>query len=158
MIGVPMPNPRDSLIANLNQQLDRHFSAGKQVQEIATGVSGEKEAMFGTSHCNKLRIERNKQMPRLREMAGAGHTVIEAAKVMGMEAKRARLIARENNIKFPRPPWDESTTRCASPDENMAGYICQSELMPIRCSSESFIKKNVTRWPRLQSSSMTTRT
>ncbi|MCY1187514.1 hypothetical protein D9M73_285050 [compost metagenome] len=104
MIGVPMPNPRDSIIANLNQQLDRYFGAGKQVQEIASGVSGEREAMFGTSHSSKLRIERNKQAPRLRELADAGHTVIEAAKAMGMETKRARLIARENNIKFPGPP------------------------------------------------------
>ncbi|NBB58921.1 hypothetical protein GVN18_06470 [Pseudomonas sp. ODNR1LW] len=104
MIGTPMPNPRDSLIANLNQQLDRYFGAGKQVQEIAPGVSGEKEVMFGTSHSNKLRIERNKQAPRLKELADAGMTVIQAAKEMGMETKRAWLIARENDIKFPGPP------------------------------------------------------
>jgi len=104
MIGVPMPSQRDSLIANLNQQLDRYFGAGKQVQEIAPGVSGEKEAMFGTSHSNKLRIERNKLAPRLRELAEAGYTIIEAAKEMGMETKRARTIARENKINFPGPP------------------------------------------------------
>jgi hypothetical protein len=104
VIGVPMPNPRDSIIANLNQQLDRYFGAGKQVQEIAPGVSGEREAMFGTSHSNKLRIERNKQAPRLRELADTGHTVIEAAKAIGIETKRAWLIARENDIKFPGPP------------------------------------------------------
>jgi len=104
MIGQPMPNPRDSIIANLNQQLDHFFGTGKTVQQIAPGVSGEKEAMFGTSHSNKLRIERNKQAPRLKELADAGHTVIEAAKAMGMETKRARLIARENNIMFPGPP------------------------------------------------------
>lgn len=34
MIGVPMPNPRDSIIANLNQLLEHYFGAGKQVQEI----------------------------------------------------------------------------------------------------------------------------
>lgn len=104
MIGVPMPNPRDLLIATLNQQLDHYFGAGKKVQEIPAGVTGEKEAMFGTSHSNKLRIERNKQAPRLKELADSGYTVIEAAKTMGMETKRARLIARENNIKFPGPP------------------------------------------------------
>ena len=104
MIGVPMPNPRDSLIDDLNRKLDQFFGAGRAVEEIAPGVSGEKEAMFGTSHSNKLRIERNKQAPRLRELAEAGHTVIEAAKAMGMETKRARLIARENDIKFPGPP------------------------------------------------------
>ena len=104
MIGTPMPNPRDSIIANLNQQLDQFFGAGRSVQEIAPGVSGEREAMFGSSHSNKLRVERDKLAPRLKELAGTGKTVIEAAKEMGMEAKRARLIARENNIKFPGPP------------------------------------------------------
>ena len=104
MIGAPMPNPRDSIIANLNKQLDHFFGAGREVQEVAAGVTGEKDAMFGTSHSNKLRIGRNKQAPRLKELADAGKTVIEAAKEMGMETKRARLIARENNIKFPGPP------------------------------------------------------
>jgi hypothetical protein len=104
MIGVPMPNPRDSIIANLNQQLDHFFGSGREVQEVAAGVTGEKDAMFGTSHSNKLRIERNKQAPRLKELAAAGMTVIQAAKEMGMETKRARLIARENDIKFPGSP------------------------------------------------------
>ncbi|CAH0179301.1 hypothetical protein SRABI123_01396 [Pseudomonas sp. Bi123] len=104
MIGTPMPNPRDSLIANLNRQLDQFFGAGRSVQEIAPGVSGERELVFGSSHCNKLKIERDKLAPRLKQLAEAGKTVIEAAKVMGMETKRARLIARENNIKFPGPP------------------------------------------------------
>jgi len=104
MIGAPMPNPRDSIIANLNQQLEHYLGAGRGVQEIPAGVSGEKEAMFGTSHSNKLRIERNKQAPAVKALADAGKTVIEAAKEMGMATKRARLIARENDIKFPGPP------------------------------------------------------
>jgi hypothetical protein len=99
-----MPNPRDSLIDDLNRKLDQFFGAGRSVQEIAPGVSGERELMFGSSHSNKLKIERDKLAPRLKELADAGKTVIEAAKEMGMEAKRARLIARENNIKFPGPP------------------------------------------------------
>ncbi|WP_429539302.1 hypothetical protein [Pseudomonas fluorescens] len=99
-----MPNPRDSLIDDLNRKLDQFFCAGRSAQEIAPGVSGEKEAMFGSSHSNKLRAERDKLAPRLKLLAEAGKTVIEAAKEMGMEAKRARLIARENNIKFPGPP------------------------------------------------------
>jgi hypothetical protein len=103
MIGVPMPNPRDSIISNLNQQLDQYFGQGRAVEEVAAGVSGEKSAMFGTSHSNKLRVERDKLAPRLKELAEAGKTVIEAAKEMGMETKRARLIARENDIKFPGP-------------------------------------------------------
>ncbi|WP_414923222.1 hypothetical protein [Pseudomonas sp. IT-P294] len=40
----------------------------------------------------------------MKALADAGKTVIEAAKEMGMETKRARLIARENDIKFPGPP------------------------------------------------------
>ena len=103
MIGVPLPNPRDQLIDNLNQQLDAFFGAGKQVEQISPGVSGEREAMFGTSHSSKLRAERDKLAPRLKELADKGLTVIEAAKEMGMEKKRARLIARENSIKFPGP-------------------------------------------------------
>jgi hypothetical protein len=100
MIGVPVPNPRDSIIANLNQQLEQYFGAGKPVQEVAPGVSGEKAAMFGTSHSNKLRVERDKIAPRLKELAEAGTPVAKAAKECGMEAKRARLIARENGFKF----------------------------------------------------------
>lgn len=100
MISVPMPNPRDSIIANLNQQMDQYFGAGRSVQEIAPGVSGEKAAMFGTSHSNKLRVERDKIAPRLKELAEAGTPIAKAAKECGMEAKRARLIARENGFKF----------------------------------------------------------
>jgi hypothetical protein len=99
-----MPNPRDSLIDDLNRKLDQFFGAGRSVQEIASGVSCERELMFGSSHSNKLKIERDKLAPWLKELADAGKTIIEAAKEMGMEAKRARLIARENNIKFPGPP------------------------------------------------------
>ena len=100
MIGVPMPNPRDSIIANLNHQLEQYFGAGKPVQEIAQGVSGEKDGKFGTAHSNKLRAERDKIAPRLKELADAGTPVAKAARDCGMEAKRARLIARENGFKF----------------------------------------------------------
>jgi len=95
-----MPDPRDSIVANLKQQLEQYFGAGKPVQEIAPGVSGEKAAMFGTSHSNKLRVERDKIAPRLKELAEAGTPIAKAAKECGMEAKRARLIARENGFKF----------------------------------------------------------
>jgi len=103
VIGVPLPNPRDQLIDNLNQQMDAFFGSGKKIEQVAPGVSGEREAMFGTSHSNKLRLERDKLAPRLKELADKGLTVIEAAKEMGMETKRARLIARENSINFPGP-------------------------------------------------------
>ena len=60
--------------------------------------------MFGISHSNKLRVERDKLAPRLKELVEAGKTVIEAAKEMGKETMHARLIARENDIKLPGPP------------------------------------------------------
>ena len=94
-----MPNPRDEIISNLNQKLDQFFGAGKTVQQIAAGVSAE-VPMFTTTHSNKLRAERDKIAPRLKEMAEAGTPVAKAAKECGMEAKRARLIARENNFTF----------------------------------------------------------
>jgi hypothetical protein len=99
MIGVPMPHPRDSIIEDLNQKLEQFFGAGKTVQEIASGVSAE-VPMFTTTHSNKLRAERDKIAPRLKELAVAGTPVAQAAKECGMEAKRARLIARENGFKF----------------------------------------------------------
>lgn len=100
MIGVPMAHPRDSILANLNQQLEQFFGAGKSVQEIAQGVSGTKDGTFGTAHSNKLRAERDKVAPKLKELAEAGTPVAKAAQDCGMEAKRARLIARENGFKF----------------------------------------------------------
>jgi hypothetical protein len=104
VIGVQQPNPRDQLIDNLNQQLDQFFGAGKTIEHVASGVSGEREAMFGSSHASRLRAERDKLAPQLKALAEAGKTVIEAATEMGMASKRARLIARENRITFPGPP------------------------------------------------------
>lgn len=101
MICVPMPHPRDCIIANLNEQVDQYFGAGKKVEQVAPGVTGEREVMFGTAHASKLRTKRDKLAPRLKELATAGKTVIQAAAVMGMATKRARLIARENRITFP---------------------------------------------------------
>ena len=99
MIGVPMPNPRDSIIEDLNHKLEQFFGAGKTVQEIANGVSAE-VPMFTTTHSNKLRAERDKVAPRLKALADEGVPIAQAAKECGMEAKRARLIARENGFKF----------------------------------------------------------
>lgn len=104
MIGIPMPHPRDYLIANLNEQLDQYFGAGEKVEQVEPGVSGERETMFGTAHASKLRAERDKLAPRLKELPTPGKTVIEAATEMGMTTKRARLMARENRITFPGPP------------------------------------------------------
>ncbi|MFL1495141.1 hypothetical protein [Pseudomonas antarctica] len=41
MIGVPMPNPKDAVIADLHRQMDAFFGAGNKAEEIAAGVSGE---------------------------------------------------------------------------------------------------------------------
>lgn len=103
MIGVPMPNPRDSIIANLNQQLDQYFGAGHAVQEVAAGVSGEKAAMFGTSHTNKLRIDRDKLAPMLKTLAAIGITSSAAATQTRIRQKRIELIAKENGFKFASP-------------------------------------------------------
>ena len=100
MIGVPMPHPRDSIIDDLNHKLNQFFGAGRSVQEVASGVSGEKLGGFGTTHSSKLRAERDKVAPRLKELAEAGTPVAKAARDCGMEGKRARLIARENGFKF----------------------------------------------------------
>lgn len=104
MIGVSMPHPRDCIIANLNDQLDQYFGAGKKVEQVAPGVSGERKAMFGSSHASRLRAERDKLAPQAKALAAAGKTVIEAATEMDMASKRTRLIARENRITFPGPP------------------------------------------------------
>lgn len=50
MIGVPMPHPRDSIIADLNQQMDQFFGAGGEVQQIASGVSAEMVGYGASSH------------------------------------------------------------------------------------------------------------
>lgn len=103
MIGVPMPDPRDSIISNLNQQLEHYFGAGKTVQEIAAGVSA-KAPMFGTTpHSLKLKAARTKDAPRVKALADAGKSVVEIARETGILAKRLRLIASENNFKFAEP-------------------------------------------------------
>lgn len=75
MIGVPQPNPRDQLIDNLHQLLDQFFGSGKMVEQVAAGVSREREAMFGSSHASSLRAEHNKLAPQLKALAESGKTV-----------------------------------------------------------------------------------
>ncbi|WP_223504647.1 hypothetical protein [Pseudomonas sp. BF-R-24] len=100
MIGVPMPHPRDSIIETLNQQLEHYFGAGKSVQEIEPGVTGEKALGFGSAHSNKLRAGRDKIAPVLKTMAESGSSLNKAAEALGIDHKRARLIASENSFKF----------------------------------------------------------
>lgn len=99
MIGVPMADPRDAILADLNQKLDHFFGAGGKVQEIDSGVSAE-VSMFGSSHTNKLRAVRDKMAPELKKLAEAGVPVYKAAEALGIDHKRAKLIARENGFKF----------------------------------------------------------
>lgn len=100
MIGVPQPNPRDSIISNLNQQLDQFFGAGKTAEQVPAGVSGEREAMFSTSHSNKLRLERDKLAPMLKALAATGITSSAAATQTRIRQKRIELIAKENGFQF----------------------------------------------------------
>ena len=100
MIGVPQPHPRDSIIANLNQQLDQFFGAGKTVQEIPPGVSGERELTYGSNHGNRLRAERDRLAPELKKLAESDIPLYKAAEALGIDHKRAKLIARENSFTF----------------------------------------------------------
>ena len=103
MIGVPMPNPRDSIIANLDQQLDHYFGTGKKVQEIASGVSGETALSGASGHSERLRNERDKLAPMLKALASTGITSSAAATQTRIRQKRIELIAKENGFKFAAP-------------------------------------------------------
>lgn len=104
MIGVPMPNPRDLIIDELNHHLDAFFGAGRTVQEVAQGVSGIKDGTYGGGHSSKLRAERDRLAPGLKVLAEAGTSINKAAAAMGIDHKRAKLIARENGFKFADTP------------------------------------------------------
>ena len=100
MIGVPMDNPRDTVNADLHRQMDAFFGAGNKAEQIASGVSGEVGGPIKSTRSIKLKAARDKDAPRLKELAEAGLTAIEAAKEFGTDSKRARLIAQENGFKF----------------------------------------------------------
>lgn len=97
---VPLPDPRDAIMADLNQKLDAFFGAGGKAQQIASGVSAEAPAFGTTTHSNKLRAERDKVAPTLKALSESGASAAQAAKECGMASKRALLIARENGFKF----------------------------------------------------------
>lgn len=100
MIGVPMPNPRDSIIADLNQKLEQFFGAGKSVQEIASGVSAEMVGYGASAHQDRLKAERAKLAPMVKAQADAGKTVAAAAAELKMRPGRVKLIAHENGFTF----------------------------------------------------------
>ncbi|WP_455928784.1 hypothetical protein [Pseudomonas fluorescens] len=105
MIGVPMANPRESIINNLNQQLDAFFGAGNKAEQVASGVSGEVGGPINSTRSIKLKAARDKDAPRPKELAEAGMSAIEAAKKTGTDSKRARLIAQENSFRlYSSPP------------------------------------------------------
>lgn len=100
MIGVPMPDPREQITDHLNRALEEFFGAGKQAQQIALGVSGERELTFGTAYGDRLRAKRDKIAPDLKRLVNSGANLYQACKELDIGHKRALLIAKENNIKF----------------------------------------------------------
>lgn len=104
MIGVPMPNPRDSIIVNLNQHLGAFFGAGKSVQVIPNGVGVDGPYNGTTAQHEPLRKERDKLAPVVRAEAAKGVVASVAAKNVGMRIKRVALIAQENGFKFAYSP------------------------------------------------------
>ena len=100
MIGVPMPNPRDSIIADLNQQLDQFFGAGGSAQQIASGVSAEMGGYGASSHQDRLKTERAKLAPSVKALADAGKTLAATAAELKMRPARVKLIAHENGFTF----------------------------------------------------------
>jgi hypothetical protein len=103
MIGVPMANPRNTVIADLHRQMDAFFGAGNKAEQIASGVSGEVGGPIKCARSNKLRTERDKLAPELKQLAESGTSINKAA-ALGIDHKRARLIARENGFKFTDSP------------------------------------------------------
>jgi hypothetical protein len=97
----PQQDPRQISIERLSCQIDQFFAAGKLVEVVPIGVSGESiggQAM--AAHHAKLRAERDKEAPTLRYLAEQGYNVKQAAEAMGTGEKRVRLMASENGISI----------------------------------------------------------
>lgn len=78
----------------------RFLRRRKQAEQIASGVSGDVGGPIKSTRSIKLKAARDKETPRLKELAEAGLSGIEAARETGTDSKRARLIAQENGFKF----------------------------------------------------------
>ena len=104
MIGVPMDNPKDAVIADLNRQIDAYFGAGKTAQVIPSGVSADGPFNGTTAHHERLRAQRDKLAPSVRAEAAKGVVASVAAKNLGTHIKRVMLIAQENGFKFADTP------------------------------------------------------
>lgn len=100
MIGVPMPDPRTAVIAELSRQMDEFFGAGGEVEHIARGVSADAPFLGTTTHHDRLRAGRDRLAPKVKAEAEAGKTAAETAKALGMHVKRVKLIGQENGFKF----------------------------------------------------------
>lgn len=104
MIGEPMLNPKDAVIADLNRQMDAYFGAGKTAQVIPNGVGVDGPFNGTTAHHERLRAQRDKLAPAVRAEAAKGVVASVAAKNLGMHIKRVMLIAQENGFKFADTP------------------------------------------------------
>ena len=104
MIGEPMPDPRHSIIDNLNQQLEAFFGSGKKAQIIPSGVGVDGPYNGTTAHHERLRKVRDKFAPAVRAEADKGLTAGEAARNLDMRVKRVMLIAQENGFTFADTP------------------------------------------------------
>lgn len=104
MIGVPMPNPKDAVIADLNRQIDAFYGAGKKAQVIPSGVGVGGPFNGTTAHHERLSAQRDKLAPAVRAEAAKGVVASVAAKNLGMHIKRVLLIAQENGFKFADTP------------------------------------------------------
>ena len=104
MIGEPMPNPKDAVIADLNRQIDAFYGAGKKAQVIPSGAGVDGPFNGTTAHHERLRAQRDKLAPSVRAEAAKGFVASVAAKNLGMHIKRVTLIAQENGFKFADTP------------------------------------------------------
>ena len=103
-VGVPMPDPRDQIIATLGAQIERYLATGKRVQDIPSGLSANSPHLGTSTHAEKLRARRDANAPVVKAHAEAGKTQAETAKAMGIHIKTAGLIGKENGIKFAPAP------------------------------------------------------
>ncbi|MCD9572181.1 MULTISPECIES: hypothetical protein [Pseudomonas] len=100
MIGQPQQSPRDAIIDDLNRKLDQFFGSGGTVQEVAQGATGERFGFGATGHQGRLRAERARLAPAVREQADKGLNPTEIGTALSMRAQRVLMIATENNIEI----------------------------------------------------------
>jgi hypothetical protein len=121
LIGIPQPNSRDSIINNLNRQLEAFFGAGNNVKQVDPGATGVREAMFGTTHAARLRAERDKLAPRLKAPVNKGLTVIEAAKERSAPTSSPARTTSTSRAR--RETYQQ--TGAAAPQTDLAGLAGQ---------------------------------